>query len=650
MVYYLLLAKWAIADAKKAGTKFKASRRGEFRPDELKHLNEVEHYNVYYLPNYPSKVITGRPTDGRDVDTWGWVFADMDLKDEVWPSKEAFIEHVKTFPLEPTAIVDSGRGVHVYWNVTDLDAMSFLRLQRRLSVKFKTDPAVANMHQLLRVPGTVNVKDPDSSKWVECQIVESSGAAYDAQTLDKHLPKISLEDEEKCVEHFNKTMQDPTKLAPKDAAVLPDKWHKLFAKNEEVKKLFTYQEVKDRSTADYRLAHVLLAQGFNRDEARAVLMNTGKAAERSSIHQYNYAQRMVDKIWEDVKEGKDTNPTSPIVKEAEELGETVSEVLAQMGEAERAIRFPCDPAIDGTYKGFRLGQMFGLVGGSGVGKTTFSLNMFRWFYENNPEYIHIFVTLEQPKDEIAERWKQMTADDPVLHSKVYIVGNYDKDGLFRNLGYAELEAYVKHLEKKTGKKVGCVVVDHIAIVKYEGKNKEMKDKLSGLCEQSKQFAVSTNTFLIVQSQTSRSKAGVGDIELDKDAAYGTGYFEFYADYIMTTWQPLKRLYGEPNYGEHGLYVNCWKYAKLRHKKVNLDKTQEDQVYAFRLNLDNDRFETLNEDQHGSFDFLAKKAGTLRNRDKKTNAAPLRVITWTQPVDPNEPPKKSKRLTASKERV
>lgn len=632
MLYRLILAPWL----RTKDTRNVIERELEW--DQLIEFNK-QFYNCYYLPNYPSKRVKGRAVHGRDVDMWGWVFADMDLKDKVWPSKEAFIEEVKRFALPPTSIVDSGNGVHVYWKLTDLDPMSYLRLQRRICRFFKTDEAVANMYQLMRVPETVNVKHEDPERWSMCEVVDSNAVEYDCQTLDKYLPKISIEDEEYCKDHYARTTQDPSQLAPKEAAVLPAKWFQLLKRNEEVRKLFAYENVKDRSTADYRLAHLLLAAGFKRDEARAVLMNTGKALERTSVHQYNYANNIVEKLWEEIKKPvvtSDPKTGEPVeVDPIDDIGQTVTEIIKQFEDAPQGTRFPCDPAIDATFYGYRLTEWMGLIGGSGAGKTTFCLNMFRWFFERNPEYLHVFVSLEQPVREIAARWKRMAGDHPDLHSKVVIVGNYDKQGKFRNLGFREIQEYIQRLEKKTGKKVGCVVIDHIAILKFEQTTKEIKDKLSGLCEQAKQFAVTTNTFTIVQSQTSRQKAGIGDIELDKDAAYGTGYFEFYADYIVTTWQPLKRLYGEERFPETELYINCWKYCKIRNKYASKDKVKEDQVYAFKLNLDNDRLSPLLPDDHSAYDSWAKKAVTLRNRDKKTNPAPLKVITWNQPVETPE---------------
>lgn len=642
MQHRLILSKW-VKDPDLRNT-----LKGEFDDAELARLNALG-YNIYYLPNYHSKPIHGRPSTGFDIDVWGWVFADMDLKDEKWESKEAFIEEIKSFILKPTAIVDSGRGIHVYWQVSDLDAMSFLRLQRRIAVKFNTDPAVANMHQLMRAPGTVNVKDPDPVNWVLCEVLESTGKVYDAQTLDSHFPKISIEDEKKCVDHYEKTMKDPSQLAPKEAAELSPsaklKWSKLLRENSEVKKLFSYTDVKDRSTADFRLAHLLLASGFTRDEARAVLMNTGKAMERSSIHQYNYAENIVDKLWEETPAKKPTAKLRGAASDEEDdeddddLSQTVEDILIESAKAPRNKRFPCNEAIDATDHGFRLGEVLGFVGGAGSGKTTFSLNMFRWFFERNPNYIHIFVTLEQPKDEIAQRWKEMAGDNPHLHKKVRIIDNYNKDGTFRHLSLQDIEDHIHRIQEKTGQKVGCVVVDHIAILRFEKDTKESKDKLSGLCEQMKVFAVRTNTFLIMQSQTSRQKAGIGDVELDKDAAYGTGYFEFYADYVVTTWQPLKRLYGEDAFkgGPDPLYVNCWKFCKIRHKRADKDKVQEDQVYAFKFDISTSRLRPLREDEYQSFAFQAGKASKLRMKDKKTNPAPLKVITWAVPVEDEATP-------------
>jgi hypothetical protein len=211
----------------------------------------------------------------------------------------------------------------------------------------------------------------------------------------------------------------------------------------------------------------------------------------------------------------------------------------------------------------------------------------------------------------------------MFYDNVHILGNYNEEGTFRNLSLYDIEDYVKNLEKSTGKKVGCVVIDHIGVLKKQSRNGE-NEGLMEICQYMKAFAANTNTFLIMQSQTSREKAGIGDIELDKDAAFGTSMFEWYCDYIVTVWQPLKRIYDEAPH----MTVTCYKYCKIRHKNVKKDKIKEDVRYALMFDPDTERMRQLDEDEMIAYDFYSKRATSLRKKDKRTEPGAITEITWT----------------------
>ena len=126
---------------------------------------------------------------------------------------------------------------------------------------------------------------------------------------------------------------------------------------------------------------------------------------------------------------------------------------------------------------------------------------------------------------------------------VQIIENYEQNGQFRHLSLDEIKNYILEYQKSTGRKVGCVVIDHIGALKKKTKDGENQG-IMDICHTMKAFAQETNTMLVMQSQAPREKAGIGDIELNKDAAYGTVFFESYCDYLITMWQPLKRCYSE----------------------------------------------------------------------------------------------------------
>lgn len=615
MVYRLILPKWL------KGSSLPDVVEGEFTEEQVQEYN-LDGYNCYFLPNSPSNYNPNKTVDALDIDTFMYVFVDLDMKDyknqdarrtHNFATKESFIEKLSGTQFLPSAIIDSGNGIHAYWRVTDLDVMSFLRLQRRLATFFTSDPDVSKIYQLMRVPGTVNTKHEDGYKL--CDLLLTNDVEYTCEELDKMLPPITAKDESFCTTHYDRTY-NADKQAESVRDELPLKFMKLLKDSREVKELYA-GEVDDRSKADYRLAHIMFAQGFTKDEAMSVLVNCRKALDRAPVHRFNYAANIADKVWTfEVQEATGDAPLSNSVRD-----------ILKRGTAAKGTRFPCWEVFDGTDYGFRLSHVLGLIGGAGSGKTTLTLNYFYHFVRFNPDYIHLFVSLEQPEEEIAGRWGRIASGQEYLHDKVHVLGNYNSDGTYRNLSLSDIQEYVLKLEKDTGTKVGCVVVDHIGVLKKVSKDGESQG-LIDICHQMKAFAKATNTFLVMQSQTSRDKAGIGDVELNKDAAYGTSMFEWYCDFVVTTWQPLKRIYAD----SPDLTCSAFKYCKVRHKNVLLDKTKEDVVHVLMFSPDTELLSLMTEEQEQSYAFANNKATKLRNKDRKREPTRITRIEWNTQDD------------------
>lgn len=110
-------------------------------------------------------------------------WADVDLKDfKDNPDKAA--RAIATFPLNPSFIINSGHGFHVYWllegEVTGAEAQEICRGIMRI---VGSDPT-HNALQILRIPGTTNWKDPDEPALVVV-MVSNPGTRYDAGDLLK---------------------------------------------------------------------------------------------------------------------------------------------------------------------------------------------------------------------------------------------------------------------------------------------------------------------------------------------------------------------------------------------------------------------------------------------------------------------------------
>lgn len=598
----LIAPKWATDE----NPNMKRVIEGQFSDDQIAEYN-VQGYNVYYLPNYPSNYDPSILVDGTQIDTFDFVFVDCDFKDGVYSTTEEFLKKIDELFSSPTRIVETGNGVHAYWQIQGLDAMSYLRFQRRLMRLLNTDEAVGQLFQLMRLPGTFNTKIKDNYKL--CTELSSLDIPYTAEDFNDLLPAITLEDEQYCKDHYDRTFNLNQSIISEE---IPAKFGKLLLSNREAKELWAGNS-DDRSKSDFRLGHLMFANGFTKDEAASVLINSAKAISRGPNHRRNYAENIVNKIW-----------TFELVedKTSLELSHSVRDILQKAGDTLKGTPFRCHKRIDNTAHGFRLGQVIGLVAGSGVGKTAFALNMFQWFAQTNPDYYHFFIPLEQPANEIADRWKTMCGEDTSLHDKVHVMSNYDEDGNFRHLSLDQIREYVLDFQKTKNVKIGCVVIDHIGVLKKKGKDGENQD-LMDICHSMKAFAVQTNTLLVMQSQTSRQKAGIGDIELDKDAAYGTQYFEAYCDYLVTLWQPLKRCHVEDGCP----IVTAFKFCKIRHKKANVDVIKEDLCYYLRFDPDTETLRDMTQDEQTSFNYFLPKATNLRKRDKKTDLVSYQSVPY-----------------------
>ncbi len=590
----LILPQWVLDK----NPNMKRVLEGKFTDEQLSKFNK-DGYNVYYLPNGPKAYTPGITVDGSHIDSFSYVFVDFDTKAGNYASKDEFLEAIGVAGIEPAKAIDSGNGCHIYWKVSDLDAKSYLRFQRRLLRLFSTDEAVGQIFQLMRLPGYVNTKLEYNQ--APCSILFESDKVYTSEELDKLLPPITLEDEVYCNQHYDRTYglnQNETEISD----ILPPKFGKLLSDNREVKEIWS-GHADDRSKNDFRLGHLMYSNGFTKDEALSVLVNSAKALQRAPIHRKSYAENIVNKIWTfELTEDKDSL----------DLSSSIRDILQRSGDTIKGTPFRCHKRIDNTVHGFRLGQVIGLVAGSGVGKTAMALNMFLWFSQENPDYHSFFVPLEQPANEIADRWKTMCGDDTSLHDKVHVISNYDNNGNFRHLSLDEIREYIEKFQETTGFKIGCVVIDHIGALKKKNSSDENQD-LMAICHQMKSFAVQTNTLLVMQSQTSREKAGIGDIELDKGAAYGTSTFEWYCDYLITMWQPVKRCHSESACPT----VTAFKFCKIRHKKTNQDVIQEDVPYYMYFNPETELMYDMTQDQITSFNFFLPKATNKRKADKKT---------------------------------
>jgi hypothetical protein len=89
------------------------------------------------------------------------LFADADGKEQVASCATV----LNTCGVSPSMVVNSGRGAHVYF-CADVPLDQFTALQKLLSAKLSTDGAVKDLPRVMRLPGTLHLKDPANPRLV----------------------------------------------------------------------------------------------------------------------------------------------------------------------------------------------------------------------------------------------------------------------------------------------------------------------------------------------------------------------------------------------------------------------------------------------------------------------------------------------------
>jgi hypothetical protein len=104
--------------------------------------------------------------------------ADVDYGlNKEYKTREDALKAIKSFPLRPSAVVDTGNGFHCYWFLIEPLAVdgNLIRVEavnKGIGMALKGDP-VGDASRVLRIPGTFNIKDPANPKPVTILWCES---------------------------------------------------------------------------------------------------------------------------------------------------------------------------------------------------------------------------------------------------------------------------------------------------------------------------------------------------------------------------------------------------------------------------------------------------------------------------------------------
>lgn len=171
------------ADHKQASLPFVGHVHLEYRSDDYNELVEkmqAAGAGVYFSVN---------ETDGKGAKAENIIgvrsyYVDIDGLTDKGPVLEQLI----TATLKPSAIVETKNGVHAYWYAeerTPVNYEQYRRVQLGLIKAFNGDTSAKDIARVLRVPGTMHLKDPSDPFQVRVvhQLPESETPYYTAQSL-----------------------------------------------------------------------------------------------------------------------------------------------------------------------------------------------------------------------------------------------------------------------------------------------------------------------------------------------------------------------------------------------------------------------------------------------------------------------------------
>lgn len=146
-------------------------------------LDYPKQYDIYFGVCPRIKEQGNREAVGVVPGLW----LDVDGKD-FQGGKEAALKRLNEFSRKPSLIVDSGNGYHAYWVFKEMDSRVELIEERLKSLaKFLgADTKCCDLPRILRVPGTLNRKNPDQQLTV--QLIESNDNQYTLEDFEVFVP------------------------------------------------------------------------------------------------------------------------------------------------------------------------------------------------------------------------------------------------------------------------------------------------------------------------------------------------------------------------------------------------------------------------------------------------------------------------------
>ena len=262
--------------------------------------------------------------------------------------------------------------------------------------------------------------------------------------------------------------------------------------------------------------------------------------------------------------------------------------------------------LDCNIRRWQRGDGIGIIGSSGVGKTSFLMWIFKHILLNNPTGIAVFVACEMSENQLLAKWQKATKDTPEISHRFYIVTSHDENGDARDMSIKGIKKTLHNHKRVLNTDILAYVIDHLHIVKRE-ENESLDSVVYAFSDLNKDL----NSIGFLTSQTTKTRSGGGDLPLDKDASYGCSSFTWELSYIYTLCVPLLRVQDTCD-----LPITGWNLAKNRFKEKK-DFYKEGVNYLFKFDYDDESYRNLSEDDKTRFmDAYTEVVAIREAEDKK----------------------------------
>lgn len=286
---------------------------------------------------------------------------------------------------------------------------------------------------------------------------------------------------------------------------------------------------------------------------------------------------------------------------------SVSDMLAggvtPMNIPELLVKGPKE--IDCNVRSWQRGDSIGIIGSSGVGKTSFLLWIFKEILLNNPEGFCVFTACEMSRNQILAKWQKATKDCPEISDRFYIITSHDDEGKREDLSIRGIKKKLLEYRSVLNQELLAHSIDHLHIV-----HRDDNESLDSVVYSFSKLNTELSTLGFLTSQTTKGKSAGGEIPLDKDASYGCSAYTWELSYIYTVCQPLIRLQDKIN-----LPVTGWNIAKNRFKERE-DERKEAVNYLLKFKYEDESYKELTQDELLQFAEFYNEVVALRDAEDK----------------------------------